>query len=58
MMGRNLDDVIAALSSHRRMKVETRVQELKQQVESLGELRRVVSKAQPEIASAPDIKPR
>jgi predicted XRE-type DNA-binding protein len=55
-MGRSLDDVIAALPPERQEKVETRFQELKQQVEGLGELRRVAGKAQAEIASALKIK--
>lgn len=55
-MGRNLDDVIAALPEPRRARVEARAQELKEQVESLSELRRVAGKAQVEIASALNIK--
>jgi len=55
-MGRNLDDVIAALPAARQKKIEARFQELKQQVEGLGELRRVAGKAQAEIASALNIK--
>ena len=46
-MGRNLDDVVAALPEARRARVETRAQELKEQVES---------KAQVEIASALNVK--
>ena len=55
-MGRTLDDVIAALPEERRQRVETRFEELKQEVEGLGELRRVAGKAQAEIASALKIK--
>ena len=55
-MGRNLDDVIAALPAARQQKIEARFQALKQEVESLGELRRVAGKAQAEIASALKIK--
>ena len=51
-MGRNLDDVVAALPKARRARVQARAQELKQQVESLSELRRLAGKAQVEIASA------
>jgi predicted XRE-type DNA-binding protein len=55
-MGRNLNDVIAALPEKRRRRIETRVEELKQEVEGLGELRRVAGKAQAEIASTLKIK--
>lgn len=55
-MGRNLDDVVAALPEARRVRVEARAQELKEQVESLSELRRVAGKAQVEIASALNVK--
>jgi len=55
-MGRNLDDVVAALPEARRARVEARAQELKDQVEGLGELRRVAGKAQVEIASVLRVK--
>lgn len=55
-MGRNLDDVVAALPEARRAKVEARAQELRDQVEGLGELRRVAGKAQVEIASVLKVK--
>jgi hypothetical protein len=55
-MGRNLDDVVAALPEARRARVEARAQELKEQVESLSELRRVAGKACVEIASALNVK--
>lgn len=55
-MGRNLDDVVTALPEARRARVEARAQELKDQVEGLGELRRVAGKAQVEIASFLKIK--
>jgi DNA-directed RNA polymerase specialized sigma24 family protein len=54
--GPNLDDVVAALPEARRARVEARAQELKEQVESLSELRRVAGKAQVEIASALNVK--
>lgn len=56
MMGRNLDDVVAALPVARRARVEARAQELKDQVEGLSELRRVAGKAQVEIAAALNVK--
>lgn len=55
-MGRNLDDVIAALPPERRARVEARYQELKAEVESLAELRRLTGKAQTEVASILKIK--
>jgi len=55
-MGRRLDDVIAALPEDRRERVEARFEEMKAEVESLGELRRVAGKAQAEIASTLKIK--
>ena len=56
MMGRNLEDVIATLPKVRRKRIEARFQEMKQEVEGLGELRRVAGKAQAEIASRLNIK--
>lgn len=55
-MGRKLEDVIAALPDPRRERVNARFQELKGQVEDLGELRRVAGKAQAEIAATLNIK--
>ncbi|WP_345933734.1 XRE family transcriptional regulator [Tistrella arctica] len=55
-MGRRLDDVIAALPDDRRARVEARFEELRGEVESLGELRRAVGKAQTDIASTLKIK--
>lgn len=56
MMGRRLDDVIAALPDDRRARVEARFEELRDEVESLGELRRAVGKAQTDIAATLKIK--
>lgn len=55
-MGRALDDVIAALPKERQDRVEARFDEMKQEVEGLGELRRVVGKAQADVAAALNIK--
>lgn len=55
-MGRSLDDVLASLLEDRRLRVETRAQELIDEVESLGELRRAAGKAQIDIASALNMK--
>ncbi|MEP9358757.1 XRE family transcriptional regulator [Sphingomonas sp. KR3-1] len=55
-MGRKLGDIVAALPQDRRERVEARFLELKDEVESLGELRRVAGMAQADIASALKIK--
>lgn len=55
-MGRSLDEVVAALPEARRMRVEERAQVLRDEVESLSELRRVAGKAQIEIAAALNVK--
>lgn len=55
-MGRSLDDVLASLPADRRLHVETRAQELVDEVASLGELRRAAGKAQIDIASALNMK--
>ncbi|RBP08635.1 helix-turn-helix protein [Roseiarcus fermentans] len=55
-MSRSLDDVLASLPEERRQRVEARAQELMDEVESLGKLRRVAGKAQVDIASALKVK--
>ncbi|MER8846952.1 helix-turn-helix domain-containing protein [Mesorhizobium australicum] len=55
-MGRKLEDLIAALPEDRRERVDARFEELRGQVESLGDLRRAAGKAQAEIASVLKIK--
>ena len=55
-MGRNLNQIIAELPPGRRERVEARYRELKQEVESLRELRRIAGKAQLDIATALNIK--
>lgn len=55
-MGRNLNQIIADLPHQRQTKIDTRYRELKDQVESLRELRQIAGKAQAEIASALNIK--
>jgi len=55
-MGRRLEDIVAALPATRRERVESRFLELRDQVESLGELRRAAGKAQAEIAAALNIR--
>lgn len=54
-MERKLDDVIAALTEERRERVDARFEELKDEVESLGELRHAAGKPR-EIASTFKIK--
>jgi DNA-binding XRE family transcriptional regulator len=50
-MGRNLDDVIAALPKARRDSIEARYRVLREEVESLAALRKAVGKAQVDVAS-------
>ena len=45
-MGRNLDEIIAGLPPERQKRIEAQYQELKQEVESLRELRQIAGKAQ------------
>ncbi len=56
MAGRTLGDVIAALPEARREHVDERFRQLKDEVGSLGELRRAAGKAQAQIAAALKIK--
>lgn len=55
-MGRSLNEVIAALPPEEQARIDTRYQELKQEVEGLRELRQLAGKAQADIASALNIK--
>src|SRR3954467_7509970 len=55
-MGRTLEDSVAALPEERRERVEARFRELKEEVESLQELRQLAGKAQADVASALNIK--
>ncbi len=55
-MGRTLEEVMGSLPKARRDRVEARYQELKQEVESLRQLRKVAGKAQAEIAATLKIK--
>jgi DNA-binding XRE family transcriptional regulator len=55
-MGRTLDQVIAELPPERSEKIEARYQELRQEVESLRELREILGKAQLDVAAALNIK--
>ena len=56
MMGRTLDEVMSTLPEERRERIDARLQELKDEVEGLGELRRMAGKAQADVASALNIK--
>jgi DNA-binding XRE family transcriptional regulator len=49
-MGRSLEEIIAELPPERQERIEARYQELKQDVETLRELRKLAGKAQAEIA--------
>ncbi|MCK9908066.1 helix-turn-helix domain-containing protein [Microbacteriaceae bacterium K1510] len=55
-MARSLNDIIAALPLDEQEAIEARYQELKQEVESLRELRQIAGKAQEDIATALNIK--
>lgn len=55
-MGRSLDQVIALLPRERQERIEARYRELKQEVESLRELRQIAGKAQADIAAKLNIK--
>src|SRR5271154_2318946 len=55
-MGRTLEEVMDALPAKRRERIEARYRELKDEVESLRQLRKVAGKAQAEIAAALHIK--
>jgi hypothetical protein len=55
-VGKSLDEMIAELPQGRQKAIDTRYREIKQQIESLRELRQIAGKAQAEIASALKIK--
>ena len=55
-MGRTLDEMIDALPKQRRERVDARYRELKDEVESLRELRKAAGKAQADIAATLKIK--
>ena len=55
-MGRTLSEIIDALPKRRRERIDARYRELKDNVESLRELRKVAGKAQADIAAILKIK--
>jgi hypothetical protein len=55
-MGRTLSEVMAELPPERRKRIDARYRELKEEVESLRQLREVAGKAQTDIAAALKIK--
>lgn len=55
-MGRSLTDVIASLPQDQQAEIETRYQQMRQEVEGLRELRQIAGKAQEDIATALNIK--
>jgi DNA-binding XRE family transcriptional regulator len=55
-MGRTLGEMIDALPKQRRERIDARYRELKEEVESLRELRKAAGKAQAEIAATLKIK--
>jgi transcriptional regulator with XRE-family HTH domain len=55
-MARSLDEVLSELPADRRARIDARYKKLRQDVESLRQLRRLAGKAQSEIATALKIK--
>ena len=55
-MGRTLNEIIDALPKQRRERIDARYRELKDEVESLSELRKAAGKAQADIAATLKIK--
>ena len=55
-MGRTLNEMIDALPKQRRERIDARSRELKDEVESLSELRKAAGKAQADIAATLKIK--
>jgi len=55
-MGLTLNQIISELPLERQRRIEKRYEELKQEVESLRELRKLAGKAQADVASAIKIK--
>src|ERR1700674_2728791 len=55
-MGRTVGEMIDALPKHRRERIDARYREIKDEVESLRELRKAAGKAQAEIAATLRIK--
>lgn len=55
-MGRPLTRIISTLPARRQRRIEKRSQELKQEIESLRELREIAGKAQIDVAAALKIK--
>jgi transcriptional regulator with XRE-family HTH domain len=55
-MGRTLSEMIDALPKQRRERIDARYRALKDEVESLGELRKAAGKAQADIAATLKIK--
>ncbi|HWN49818.1 MAG TPA: XRE family transcriptional regulator [Xanthobacteraceae bacterium] len=55
-MGRPLTRIVPALPPRRQRRIEKRTQELKQEIESLRELREIAGKAQIDVAAALKIK--
>jgi hypothetical protein len=55
-MSRPLTRIVSALPPRRQRRIEKRTQELKQEIESLRELREITGKAQIDVAAALKIK--
>jgi transcriptional regulator with XRE-family HTH domain len=55
-MGRSLEQIVATLPPARQQRIDARYRDMREQVESLRELRRITGKAQADIATALKIK--
>lgn len=55
-MGRSVNQIVADLPPERQERIEKRYEELKEEVESLRELREIAGKAQADVAAALKIK--
>jgi hypothetical protein len=55
-MARDLAEIIAEMSPQQRKRIDARYRDLKQEIESLRELRKIAGKAQADIAASLKIK--
>ena len=55
-MGRTVNQIVAELPPERRARIDARYREMKDEVESLRELRQIAGKAQADLANALNIK--
>jgi len=55
-MGRNIAEIMQSLSQERRELIENRAKEIKKEVNGLGELRRLMSLTQTQVAETLNVK--